>query len=497
MSNQTNIIPEVSEHYGRLKNYIDGDFVDSSATETLEVMDPAKDRAIADVPLSTKSDLDEAVEAAQTAFEEWRATPPLSRARYMFRLKALMEERYDDIARVLSQEHGKVIDEARASVRRAIDNVEVAAGIPSLMMGYNLEDGAAEGIDEEVIRQPLGVFAAICPYNFPALVPFWFFPYSLACGNTYIIKPSEQVPVTMQKMFELLDEVGFPPGVINMVNGGKDTVNAILEHPGIKGVSFVGSTPVARHVYRTAVAHDKRAQCQGGAKNSLVVMPDANLQLTLPNLLGSVFGCSGQRCLAGSVIIGVGDVYDELREKLVEYAKKIKVGYGLDQSSQMGPMGSKAMQDKVLGYIEKGVAEGAKPLIDGRGVKVEGFPNGAFVGCTIFDECSPEMAIMKEEIFGPVVCLYRVNSLDEAIEFMHSGPYGNAASLFTNDGKASRRFRYEVQCGNIGINIGIAAAMSYFPFGGFKDSFFGDLHGQGRDAINFCTERKVVITRWF
>ena len=497
MTDSSKYIPEISANYGRLKNYIDGDWVDSESTQALDVVDPAKAKAIAEVPLSTAEEVDEAVKVAKEAFLDWRATPPLSRARYMYRVKTLMEERYDDIARVLTQEHGKVIDEARASVRRAIDNVEVAAGITSLMMGYNLEDGAAEGIDEEVIRQPLGVYAAICPYNFPALVPFWFFPYALACGNTFIIKPSEQVPVTMQKLFELLDDVGFPPGVINMVNGGRDTVTAILEHPGIKGVSFVGSTPVGKHIYKTATANGKRAQCQAGAKNSLVVMPDANLKLTLPNLLGSVFGCSGQRCLAGSIIIGVGDVYDELQSQFVEYAKKIKVGYGLDESAQMGPMGSHAMRDKVLGYIEKGVAEGGKLLLDGRGVKVEGFPEGAFVGPTIFGECNPEMTIMREEIFGPVVALYHVDSVDDAIEFMNTSPYGNAASLFTNDGKVSRRFRYEVQAGNIGINVGIAAAMAYFPFGGYKNSFFGDLHGQGRDAINFFTESKVVITRWF
>ena len=494
---ESKYIPEIESHYGRLKNYVDGDWIDSNATETLPVIDPAKDREIAQVPLSTRSDIDDAVEAAQTAFEEWRATPPLSRARYMFRVKDLMEKRYDDIAKVLTQEHGKAIDEARASVRRAIDNVEVAAGITSLMMGYNLEDGAAEGIDEEVLVQPMGVFAAICPYNFPALVPFWFWPYAVACGNTFIVKPSEQVPVTSKMIFELLDDVGFPPGVLNMVNGGKDVVNGLLEHPKIQGVSFVGSSPVAKYVYRTAAANDKRAQCQGGAKNSLVVMPDADLKLTLPNLLGSIFGCTGQRCLAGSIVVAVGDIYDELRDQFVEYAKKIKVGYGLDESTQMGPLASRGHMDKVLGYIEKGVQEGGKLLLDGRGVKVEGFDKGCFVGPTIFEDVTPDMTIMKEEIFGPVAALYRVETIDEAIEFLNSSPYGNAASLFTNDGRATRKFRYEVECGNIGVNVGIAAAMAYFPFGGFKDSFIGDLHGQGKDVIRFYTEQKVVITRWF
>jgi malonate-semialdehyde dehydrogenase (acetylating)/methylmalonate-semialdehyde dehydrogenase len=497
MGAEKRYIPEIAEHYGRLKNYVDGDFVEAESGEVLDVMDPAKDRAIAQVPLSSKADVDTAVEAAQNAFLEWRATPPLSRARYMYRVKDLLEKNYDDLARVLTQEHGKVIDEARASVRRAIDNVEVAAGITSLQMGYNLEDGAAEGIDEEVLRQPLGVFACIAPYNFPALVPFWFWPYAVACGNTYIVKPSEQVPVTQTKIFELLEDAGFPPGVLNMVHGGRDTVKTILEHPDIKGVSFVGSTPVARIIYETAAKHGKRAQCQGGAKNCLVVMPDANMKLTLPNILGSVFGCTGQRCLAGSIIVAVGDIYETLRDQLVSIAGKIKVGYGLDETAQMGPLGSKAMAAKVVGYIDKGVAEGGKLLLDGRGVKVEGFPRGAFVGPTIFDDVTPEMTIMREEIFGPVCCIYRVGSIEEAIAYANTSPYGNASSLFTNSGPAARKFRYEVQAGNIGVNVGIAAAMAYFPFGGYKASFFGDLHGQGLDAINFFTERKVVITRWY
>jgi malonate-semialdehyde dehydrogenase (acetylating)/methylmalonate-semialdehyde dehydrogenase len=497
MGSEKKYIPEIAEHYGRLKNYVDGDFVEAETGEVLDVMDPAKDRAIAQVPLSSKADVDAAVEAAQNAFLEWRATPPLSRARYMYRVKDLLEKNYDDLARVLTQEHGKVIDEARASVRRAIDNVEVAAGITSLQMGYNLEDGAAEGIDEEVLRQPLGVFACIAPYNFPALVPFWFWPYAVACGNTYIVKPSEQVPVTQTRIFELLEDAGFPPGVLNMVHGGRDTVKTILEHPDIKGVSFVGSTPVARIIYETAAKNGKRAQCQGGAKNCLVVMPDANMKLTLPNILGSVFGCTGQRCLAGSIIVAVGDIYETLRDQLVSIAGKIKVGYGLDETAQMGPLGSKAMAAKVVGYIDKGVAEGGKLLLDGRGVKVEGFPRGAFVGPTIFDDVTPEMTIMREEIFGPVCCIYRVGSIEEAIAYANTSPYGNASSLFTNSGPAARKFRYEVQAGNIGVNVGIAAAMAYFPFGGYKASFFGDLHGQGLDAINFFTERKVVITRWY
>ena len=494
---ETKYIPELKSHYGRLENFIDGDWTPSEAGEVLEVIDPAKDRAIAEVPLSTAADVDAAVAAAEEAFIEWRETPPITRARYLFRLKELMEANYDDIARVLTQEHGKVIDEARGSVRRAIECVEVAAGIPSLMMGQVLEDGAAAGIDEEAVRQPLGVFTAINPYNFPALVPFWFWPFAVACGNTYVVKPSEQVPLSQMKCFELIEEAGFPPGVVNMVHGGREVADALLRHPGIRGVSFVGSTPVARHIYSTAAAHGKRAQCQGGAKNCLVVMPDADLARAVPNMLASVFGCAGQRCLAGSLLVAVGDVYDELKARFVELAAGIKVGYGLDETAQMGPLASKAHMQRVLGYIDKGVEEGARLLLDGRGVQVDGFPNGYFVGPTVFDDMTPDMTIAKEEIFGPVVAVVRVGSLDEAIEIIEASPYGNAASLYTASGAAAKKFRYHVRAGNIGINVGVAAAMAYFPFGGFKDSFFGDLHGQGQDVVTFHTERKIVITRWY
>jgi malonate-semialdehyde dehydrogenase (acetylating)/methylmalonate-semialdehyde dehydrogenase len=305
------------------------------------------------------------------------------------------------------------------------------------------------------------------------------------------------VPITSVKIFELLDQVGFPPGVLNMIHGGKDVVNALLEHPTVKGVSFVGSTTVGRHIYRTATAHDKRAQCQAGAKNSLVVMPDADMAKTVPNLLGSVFGCSGQRCLAGSILVPVGDAYEPLKKQFVEYAAKIKTGYGLDESAQMGPVASRKAYERILGYIETGVKEGGKLLLDGRNVKVDGFPEGCFIGPTVFDDTGADATIVKEEIFGPVACIHPVKTIDEAIEFINSSPYGNAGCLFTNDGRAARKFRYDVKAGNIGINVSVPASMAYFPFGGFKDSFFGDLHGQGRDVIQFFTESKVVITRWF
>jgi len=364
------------------------------------------------------------------------------------------------------------------------------------MMGYNLEDGAAAGIDEEVVRQPLGVFAAICPFNFPAMVPFWFWPYAVACGNTFIVKPSEQVPLTQQRIFECVEEAGFPPGVINLVNGARETVDVILDHKDVRGVSFVGSTPVAKYIYSKAAANGKRAQCQAGAKNSLVVMPDAVLDKAVPNMISSLFGTAGQRCLAGSVVVAVGDAYEPTKRKLVEQASKLKVGYGLDETVQMGPVISRKSKDRIIGYIEKGIEEGARLLLDGRKVKVSGYINGFYVGPPIFDEVTADMKIAQDEIFGPVASIVHVKNLDEAIEFIHKSPYGNAASIYTQSGKAARDFRYRVQCGNIGVNIGIVAAMAYFPFAGYKESFFGDTHGQGRDAIHFFTERKVVITRW-
>lgn len=479
-----------------IKNYINGRWVASESEGILVVRNPATDEAIARVPLSTPEEVDAAVRAARDAFPEWRETPPYARARYMFRLKEAMEKRFEDIARTVTLEHGKVIDEARGEVRRAIENVEVAAGIPSLMTGYNLEDVAA-GIDEDCVLQPIGVFCAIAPFNFPAMVPFWFMPYAVACGDTYIIKPSEQTPLSQNLIFEIIDEVGFPDGVINLVNGAKGVVDALLDHPDVAGVSFVGSTPVAQYIYNKAAANGKRVQAQAGAKNFLVVMPDAVLERTVPNLMSSFFGNTGQRCLAGAVLVAVGDIYEPLKEQVVEAASRLKVGYGMDEGVQIGPVISRRALERITGYIEKGLEEGAKLLLDGRDVKVEGYPNGYFIGPTIFDEITPEMTIAREEIFGPVMSIIHVNDFEEALAVIEANPYGNAASIFTASGKWAREFKYRVRCGNIGINIGIAAPIASFPFGGMKQSFFGDLHGQGQDAINFFTDRKVVISRWF
>ena len=479
-----------------LKNYIDGMWVESQSKESLEVRNPATSEVIAQVPLSTADEVGETARAAQEAFQDWRETTPYARARYMFRLKNLMEERFEDLAEIIVREHGKILDEARGEVRRGIENVEVAAGVPSLMMGYNMED-VSQGIDEDCVYQPVGVFSCVTPFNFPSMVPLWFLPYAVACGNTYIVKPSELCPMSQNILFELLDEVDFPPGVVNLVHGDKRAVDALLDHPDVKGFSFVGSTPVGKYIYARAAANGKRAQCQAGAKNCLVVMPDAVLDQTVPSIMSSAFGTAGQRCLAGALVVAVGDVYEPLKEKLVESASQIKVGDGLDETVQMGPVVSQKSLDRILAYVEKGIEEGATLLLDGRDIQVEGYPNGYFIGPTIFTDVTSDMVIAREEIFGPVLGIIRVDDFDEALAVVHDSPYGNAASLFTISGKWAREFKYRVKAGNIGINIGIAAPIASFPFSGMKDSFFGDLHGQGRDAIEFFTDRKVVISRWF
>ena len=480
----------------KLKNYIDGEWVESRSSEQLPVYNPATGEVIGYVPLSSVDEVNRAVAAAKNAFQEWRETPAVERSRYMFRLKALMEERFEELARSVTLEHGKILDEARGEVRRAIENVEVAAGIPSLMMGYNAED-IAVGIDEECVVQPVGVFCCVAPFNFPAMVPFWFLPYAVACGNTYILKPSEVCPMSSNLLFELMDELDFPPGVINLVNGAKGVVDALLTHPDVAGVSFVGSTPVGKYIYATAAAHGKRAQCQSGAKNALVVMPDASLEATVASILTSAFGTAGQRCLAGSLVLPVGEVYEPLKKRLVEAASRIKVGNGMDETVQMGPVVSQRALERILSYIEKGVQEGAELLLDGRNTKVPDYPNGFYVGPTIFDKVTLDMKIAQDEIFGPVLGIMPVQDFEEALQVIEKIPYGNAASLFTSSGKWAREFKYRARIGNIGINIGIAAPVATFPFAGMKQSFFGDLHGQGREGIQFFTDRKVVITRWF
>ena len=495
------LLEEPIKEVMKLKNYINGEWVESESKIFRDVVNPATMKTIAKVPLSNAGDVERAVEAAREAFPRWRRTTPLTRARYFFRLKELLEENFEEISRVGVIEHGKTIDESRGETRRGIENVEVATGIPSLMMGYNLED-ISRGIDEYVIKQPLGVFACIAPFNFPFMVPLWFMPYAVATGNTYIVKPSPWTPISQTKIIELIDEAGFPPGVVNMVHGDVEAANALLRHPDVKGISFVGSTRVGRDIiYKEGAAHGKRVQAQCGAKNFLVVMPDAVIDRTVASLMSSFFGNTGQRCLSGAnlVIVGEDDAfYRRFLERVIEVASNIRIGYGLDESVQMGPLQAEARKKRVLGYIERGLEEGARLVLDGRKFEiVGGYPENCFLGPSIFEDVSTDMVIAQDEIFGPVMSVIRAKDLDEAIEMINGCPYGNAAAIFTSSGRAARKFQYEAQCGNIGVNIGIPAPMAFFPFSGMKDSFFGDLHGQGRDAINFFTEKKVVIVRWF
>ena len=479
-----------------IANYIGGAWQRSNATDALPLINPATGERQGRVPLGTARDVDDAVQAAKAAFPKWRETPPVVRARYLFAMKALLEEHFDEIAATVTRENGKTLDEARGSVRRGIENVEHACGIPSLMMGQSLED-IATGIDCEYFRQPMGVFAAITPFNFPAMVPFWFWPYAIATGNTFLLKPSEQVPLSQQLIFELLHRVGLPAGVMNLVHGGKDAVNAILAHPDIQGVSFVGSTAVAKHVYSTAASHFKRVQSLGGAKNHVIVMPDADMDRVTAIVTESIFGCAGQRCLAGSVIIGAGKAYGVVKDRLLAAAKSLKMGYGLDDGVVLGPVISQRHKERVVGYIDQGVKEGAGLLLDGRGATVDGYPDGAFVGPTIFDGVTPDMTIGHEEIFGPVASIAHAADLDEAVSMVQQSAYANATSIFTTSGRSAREFRYRAGVSMMGVNIGVAAPMAFFPFGGTKGSFFGDLKAHGTDSVQFYTDKKVVISRWF
>ncbi|MBI5836721.1 MAG: CoA-acylating methylmalonate-semialdehyde dehydrogenase [Candidatus Eisenbacteria bacterium] len=477
------------------RDYVGGQWVDSNATRWGEVHNPATAEVIARTPLGGASDVERAVRAAQAAFPAWRATPPVQRARYLFKLKHVMEERFEDLARVVTLEHGKTLDESRSSVRRAIENVEIGCAIPMTMQGAALED-IASGIDCESIRQPMGVFAAITPFNFPAMVPLWFLPHAIALGNTFVVKPSERVPLSQQVVFEMLHAVGLPPGVVNLVNGAREVVDALLDHPGVCGYSFVGSTPVAHHIYMRAAEKGKRAQALGGAKNFVLVMPDADLGKACEVSIDSAFGCAGERCLANSAVIAVGDCYPTVREGLLARARAIKVGDGMEPGVTMGPVISAQHRDKILGYIETGLKEGAKLILDGRGFRHPKHPDGYWLGPCIFDEVTPDMVIAREEIFGPVLCLMRAKDFDEACAVVNGHPQGNASSIFTTSGKWAREFRYRVAPSMLGINIGVAAPMAFFPFGGTKASFFGDVKAHGRECVDFFTDKKVVISRW-
>jgi len=479
----------------RLLNYVNGQWQRSNGADYLDVTNPATGQVLTTVPLTPAEEVDAAVEAAAVAFQGWRRIPATDRIQYLFALKNLLEENLDDLARALTYECGKTFNESKGELRRGIENVEMACGIPSLMQGYNSEDIAA-GIDEHMIRQPLGVVAAITPFNFPGMIPLWFLPYAVATGNCFILKPSEKVPVTSHLLFELLEETGLPAGVVQLIHGGKDTVDALLDHPTVRAVSFVGSTPVARYIYERAAVGGKRAQCQGGAKNTVVILPDAEVEMTTRIVADSAFGCAGQRCLANSLAVTVGAARETFTEAIAEAAASRTVGYGLDDGVQMGPVitpESKVRIEHLIGVAEQ---EGARVLVDGRGRQVDGFDNGSWVFPTILDDLPPEGAIANTEIFGPVFGLLHVDSLDDAIALINRKAYGNMACLFTSSGAAARQFRYEVEAGNIGINLGVAAPMAFFPFSGWKESFFGTLHAQGRHAVEFYTQTKVVVERW-
>lgn len=478
-----------------VQNYIAGAWAPSQGGDSLAILDPATGEELGRTPLSTRADVDAAVQAAKAAFPAWRATPAVERARVLFRLKALLEENKEDLARSLTREHGKVLPETRGEIQRGIENVEHACGIPTLMMGDTVED-IAPGIDCETVRQPLGVFAVITPYNFPIMIPLWFWPYAVATGNTVLLKPSEQDPLTHQRVVELAARAGLPPGVLNVVHGGQEAVEAVCDHPDIQGVSFVGSSHVAEIVYKRATSTGKRAQCLGGAKNHMIVLPDADMDVTAEACLGSVFGSSGQRCLAGSIFVGVGDAWPALRERMLDGASSLRMGNGLEPDTDMGPVISGTHRDRVKEYITRGAKEGATLLLDGRDATVPGLPGGNWVGPTVFEDVSLESSIGTEEIFGPVACLNRAATLEDAIASMQLSRYGNACSIFTTSGKAAREFRYHAGISMIGVNIGVAAPMAFFPFGGSKGSFYGDLKAQGRDAISFYTDARVVISRW-
>jgi malonate-semialdehyde dehydrogenase (acetylating)/methylmalonate-semialdehyde dehydrogenase len=476
-----------------IDNYVGGAWTPASSGEELPVVNPATGELLARVPLSSGADLDAAVAAARDALPAWRAVSVIERARRLFGLREALDARREELARSVTTEMGKTIGDARAEVARMIEMVEAACAVPTTMQGRILED-VSRNVDAETVRQPVGVCAAIVPFNFPAMVPFWFLPFAIACGNAFILKPSEQVPLTQQLAFEALDTLDLPPGVVNLVNGGREVVEGILDHPGIDAVSFVGSAPVARIVYERAAKAGKRVQALGGAKNHMVVLPDAVIDKTVDGIIGSAFGAAGQRCMAGSVVVTVGDAHDKLMAPLREAAAALRTGDGLDEGTQLGPVVSEQARDRIVAAIERGVDEGAELALDGRGA-AQG--PGAFLGASILDAVTPQMEAAREEIFGPVLSVMRAATLDEAIETVNRSRFGNGVSIFTESGASVRRFRHEVQAGMVGVNIGVAAPVAFFPFSGWKDSFLGDLHAHGTDAVDFYTRKKTVTSRWF
>ena len=475
-----------------VRNFIGGRWVASTSDAGLELTNPATGEPLGRAPAGSAPEVDAAVQAAQAAFPAWRSLPAGDRVQFLFKLKALLEEHLDELAALITTENGKTLTESKAELRRGIENVEVACGIPVLMQGYSMED-VAPGIDEIMVRQPLGVAAVITPFNFPVMIPLWFVPYAIATGNTVVLKPSDRVPFSAARLVELMHQTGLPAGVVNLVNGGKDAVDALLDHPLVRAVSFVGSTPVAKHVYARGSASGKRVQCQGGAKNHVVVLPDADQETTTKIIADSAFGCAGQRCLAVSVTVTVGEAENWFRDSIAAAASGLKVGNGLDAATQMGPVITQASRERVNSLIGQGAGQGAKPIVDGRDFSSG---NGSFVGPTVLDGLPAASPLMETEIFGPVLSVVHAGSVEEAIAMIERSAYGNASSIFTSSGAAARKFRNAVSTGNVGVNIGVPAPMAYFPFSGWKGSFFGVMHAQGRDAIEFFTDKKVIVERW-
>lgn len=477
-------------------NFVDGKFLAGKGEEKYDVFNPAFGERIASVKEARREEVDRAVDIALDAQSRWQRVPILDRIKILFKLENLMWTNLEQIAEITTIEHGKTFEESKGDVVRAIQNVEAAAASSYHMMGRNNRQ-IANGVDEELIRVPLGVFAVISPFNFPVMIPFWFFPYAVTLGNTVIIKPSEKTPMSMEYVMKLVKEAGYPDGVIQMVNGGREAVDYILDNKKIAGVSFVGSTPVAEYVYKKGTSSRKRVQCGASAKNFVLVMPDADLKGNIGNIIGSFYGNAGERCLAGSVLVTLPDNHDKVLKLFTKVASTLKLGYGMDKSTDMGPLIRRDHLQRVEGYIEKAVEEGGKVILDGRKIRSKRYPNGFFLGPTVVDEVTEDMRVMNEEIFGPVASVYTANSFEEALQVINSSRYGNASSIYTTSGKFAKEFSEGVSAGNIGINVGVAAPIAFYPFAGMKDSFFGDLHPQGgEDSTFFFTERKVIITRW-
>jgi malonate-semialdehyde dehydrogenase (acetylating)/methylmalonate-semialdehyde dehydrogenase len=477
--------------------FIGGEWLDVNSVPGSPVFNPSTGEVIAETPLCTSEHVNAAVEAAATAFPAWMETPAVERARIFFKFKTLLEENFEELVRSNTREHGKTLVESRGDVKRGIEMVEFACGAPSLLMGENLEN-IARGIDCDTIRQPLGVCVGITPFNFPAMVPLWMYPTALVCGNTFVLKPSEKVPLTAIKIAKLLDQAGLPKGVFNIVHGGRECVDALLTHPKVKAISFVGSTPIAKYIFEVGTKHGKRVQSNGGAKNFVFLMPDADVENSVRGVIEAAYGCAGERCMAGSTAVVIGDAATKVLPSLIDAAKSMKVGRtDIEAQPNMGPVITRQHRDRVAQLIEVGANEGAKIAADGRGVKVDGAPNGFFLGATILDEVQAGMTVANEEIFGPVLNVMRFEDLDSAIETANRSPYGNGASIFTRSGKAAREFKHRINCGMVGINIGVPASMAWFPFNGWNESFFGDLHMQGKEGVQFFTQQKVTTTRWF